>query len=137
MDKYVDQRQMADLRDWQKDLLQESENIIETQGIPSQTQGQDTNSNIKSNTNSNINTNEITDSSSKIDPYKEIIFYGIITFFSSFAILYLMQPNFIMRKQSTKTYETVQIDYGVLILICGFFSIVCMLLIWNSSFRTN
>jgi hypothetical protein len=133
MDKYVDQRQMADLRDWQKDLLQESENIIETQGIPSQTQGQDTNSNIKS----NINTNEITDSSSKIDPYKEIIFYGIITFFSSFAILYLMQPNFIMRKQSTKTYETVQIDYGVLILMCGFFSIVCMLLIWNSSFRTN
>jgi drug/metabolite transporter (DMT)-like permease len=71
---------------------------------------------------------KVADTIEKVDT-KEIM-YGIITFFASFAILYFMQPTFILQKQDTKSYESARIDYSIVFLISGFFGIGVMSILW-------
>jgi len=71
---------------------------------------------------------KVTDTLEKVDT-KEIM-YGIITFFACFGILVFMQPNFVLKKQETKPYESAHIDYSTLFLISIFFSIVVMSVLW-------
>lgn len=71
---------------------------------------------------------KVSDTPEKVDT-KEVM-YGIITFFACFGILYFMQPNFILRKQDTKSYESAHIDYATVFLISGFFAIAVMSVLW-------